>query len=129
MVKLLGPTRRTAELAITNTVQDLNDSASAQVVAVAEIRGLELYNPNGFDVYLQVFDVTSGSVTLGTTDAKQRFMLKALEVSAVPANYKPRKLDRCSFAVTRQPTTNTSPVESVTGKILYGTNFVTALGT
>ena len=116
--------RRTADLSITNTVADLanNDSTPVTVSAPAEIRGFELYNPNGYPVWFKVFNSVASGITLSSATPAERYELQP-GLNHRPSNH-PITIHgtQISFAVTREfAAGNTTPGSAVTGHLIYGT--------
>jgi len=56
---------------------DADNSAQAGNVNPIRLYGLEVSNPNSADAYLQLFDLATGDVTVGTTTPKQSYLVPA----------------------------------------------------
>ena len=122
--RLDSSNRRTADLSITNTVPNLSDNASTPVAVTgpAEIRGYELYNPNGYPVWLKIFNGIASGVTLGSDTPVERYELAPGVSHRLPGHPITIHTTRVSFAVTREfAAGSTTPGSAVTGHITYGT--------
>lgn len=56
---------------------DGDNSAQACKTSNGRLYGVEVSNPNSADAYLQLFDVATGSVTVGTTTPKLSLLVPA----------------------------------------------------
>jgi|TARA_R100000306_G_scaffold62222_2_gene67745 hypothetical protein len=56
---------------------DGDNSAQACKTSNGRLYGVEVSNPNSADAYLQLFDLATGSVTVGTTTPKLSFLVPA----------------------------------------------------
>jgi len=123
--RLGGNDKVTAQLTITNTVQNLSDSGSVRVRGNAEIRDFELYNPNSFPVWLKIFNTAAASTTLSSAVPNEYYELAPDTVTHRPPGKPARVHTTISFAVTREPTAGaTTPSSSVTGRIVYGNSVI-----
>ncbi|MEO5366366.1 MAG: hypothetical protein H7831_08435 [Magnetococcus sp. WYHC-3] len=81
-------------------------------------------NPNTTDVYLQIFDLASGSVTVGTTTPKQSYLVPAgdgTNSGAAELNFAEPLVckDAVTIACTTAATTNGAPGSNSIVNILY----------
>lgn len=60
-----------------STVFDADGDNTAQQIkaSAGKLYGLEVSNPNTVDAYIQLFDLATGSVTVGTTTPKQSYLV------------------------------------------------------
>ena len=120
--RLNGGNQKTAELSITNTVVNLTDADAATVSKAAECRGFSLYNPNGFAVYLKIFNGAASTITLSSNAAAETYELQPNTVTTRPADSPIFINTLMSYAVTLEAGAGaTSPGTAVTGKIYFGT--------
>lgn len=62
-----------------DTIFDSSANNTAQAIKAnsGRLYGIEISNPNTTDAYLQIFDLTTGNVTVGTTTPKLSFLVPA----------------------------------------------------
>jgi hypothetical protein len=60
-----------------DTLFDSDGDNSAQAIKTSggRLYGMEISNPNSVDAYVQLFDVATGSVTVGATAPKQSYLV------------------------------------------------------
>ena len=122
--RLDSSNRRTADLSINEVGENLqnNDSTPIDVTAPAEIRGYELYNPNGYPVWFKIFASAIAGITVSSATPAERYELQP-GLNTRPANH-PITIHspQISFAVTREFAAGaTSPGSAITGHVIYGT--------
>jgi hypothetical protein len=101
-----------SQTALTNTVVAAKASAG-------QVGGHMFYNPNSSVSYIQVFNVASGSVTLGTTAPTLVIPLPAGAAANVEWANGIAFGAAISFAATTTATGNTAPTTALTGFLLY----------
>jgi hypothetical protein len=98
--------------ALTNTVVSAKASAG-------QLYGYFWYNPNATAAYIQVFNVASGSVTLGSTTPSYVITIPATSGANVEFSNGIAHSTAISYAATTAATNSTAPSSSLTGFMLY----------
>ena len=122
--RLDSSNRRTADLSINEVGENLqnDDSTPIDVTAPAEIRGYELYNPNGYPVWLKIFNGAIANITVSSATPDERYELQPGLNHRLPGHPITIHSPRVSFAVTREFAAGaTSPGSAITGHVIYGT--------
>lgn len=101
-----------SQTALTNTVVAAKASAG-------QVGGHMFYNPNSSVSYIQVFNVASGSVTLGTTAPTMVVPIPPGAAANVEWANGIAYGTAISFAATTTATGNTAPATALTGFLLY----------
>lgn len=101
-----------------------NNALSTTVSAVKALAGrlynLQVQNPNSSDAWVQVFDLATGSVTLGTTTPKKALFIPALGESVFDWDNGVGFATAISVAATTTSTGNTAP----TTALVFNADFV-----
>lgn len=122
--RLDSSNRRTADLSINEVGENLqnDDSTPIDVTGPAEIRGFELYNPNGYPVWLKIFNSAIAGITVSSATPPERYELQPGLNNRLAGQPIIIHTTRISFAVTREFAAGaTSPGSAITGHITYGT--------
>jgi hypothetical protein len=81
--------------------------------------GYMIYNPNASAIYIQMFDVASASVTLGTTTPTYVIPLPATAAANIEWSNGITHTTAITLAATTTPTGSTAPGTSLTGFFLF----------
>jgi hypothetical protein len=95
-------------------------SAKTQAVGTAcAFGGYFFYNPNSSVTYIQVFDILSASVTLGTTAPTYVLSIPATSGANLEILAGIPHLNAITLAATTTATNSTAPGTALTGFVLY----------
>lgn len=102
-----------------NSQTGLTNTKVAVKSSAGNFGGYMVYNPNASAVYIQVFDVASGSVTLGTTAPTYVISLPASAAANVEFALGITHSTAITLAATTTATGSTAPGTALTGFFLY----------
>jgi hypothetical protein len=101
-----------SQTALSNTKTQVKSSAG-------QIGGYMFYNPNSTVIYIQVFDVASGSITVGTTAPTYVIPIPPLSAANVEFTQGIAHATAINIAATTTPTGSTAPGTALTGFFLF----------
>lgn len=104
------------------TTQNLSDSAGTSLVGVAaDFRGLNFYNPNSSNAWIQIFNAKAADVTLGTTTPILSFLIGATTERTINTSHIPMGAfgNGMSYAATTTQAGASTVSSGVTGRIFY----------
>jgi len=102
-----------------NSQTGLTNTKVAVKASAGTFGGYMIYNPNASAVYIQVFDVASGSVTLGTTTPTYVITLPATAGANVEFTNGINHATAITLAATTTATGSTAPGTALTALFLY----------
>lgn len=102
-----------------NSQTGLTNTKVAVKASAGTFGGYMVYNPNSAQIYIQVFDVASGSVTLGTTTPTYVIPIPATSGANVEFTNGINHATAITLAATTTATGSTAPGTALTGFFLY----------
>lgn len=97
----------------------LSNTKQAAVTVAATFGGYMWYNPNSSVTYIQIWDVASASVTVGTTAPTYVLSLPATSAANLEISNGIKHATAITIAATTTPTGSTAPSSAVVGFFMY----------
>ncbi len=97
----------------------LTNTATAVKAAAGQFGGYMFYNPNSTVIYIQVFNVASGSVTLGTTTPTYVVPIPAAAAANIEFANGIAHSTAITIAATTTATGSAAPTTALTGFVIY----------